>query len=418
MQIVIFEDEAVQRFLPLVHFKPVYALYSGCRTLLEKFRFHLGPDVAFYCHLRRYLQPVFRNSLPVFQPDGDQDRGLLLVNGRLVCDDRAASMMLHNPPAPGQCLMQGDDVVFARVKAGSVAERETGFLPDVIGIEALTAGVERIESDGFTLLTNIWDPVALHPGELEREAGTLELGRSFGEVSPRAALENPENVYIGEGAKIKPGAVLDAEKGFVYVSPGAVVEPQAVLAQNIFLGESAVVRTGANLHSCVTIGKMSRIGGEVEDSVVEPYANKQHDGFLGHSYISSWCNLGAGSNTSDLRNNYGKVKIILDGKEVQTGEQFLGLLMGEHAKCSINSMFNTGTVAGTSANIFDSGFPAKSIPSFSWSIPGKGFQNYDTQKALETARMVMARRNVGMSQAYEEMFRYVAALEQGRKMPV
>ena len=417
MQIVIFEDEKVNRFGPLVHFKPVYSLFTGCRTLLEKFRFHLGSRAAFSCHIRRYLQPVFHEKLPLFQPSGERNQDLLLVNGRLLCNERAASIMLDSPPAHGQCLVQDGEVIFARVNAGNIAAPDMA-LPDVIDTGALSAELEAVGLDGLKLFRNIWDPVALHPGELEREAKTLELGNLLGEISSRAALENRDNIYVGEGAKVKPGAVLDAESGFVYVGPGAVVESQAVLAGNIFLDRAAVVKTGGNLHSNVAIGSFSKVGGEVEDSVVEPYANKQHEGFLGHSYISSWCNLGAGSNTSDLRNDYGKVKIILDDKVVQTGEQFLGLLMGEHTKCSINSMFNTGTVAGTSANIFGNGFPPKNIPSFSWGGPGPGFQHYDVEKALETARVVMGRRGVEMSGEYESMFRYVAALEQVRKIPV
>lgn len=407
MHIVIFEDEAVHRFRPLVHFKPVYGLSVGCRTILQKFRFHL-PNIAFSCHLRRYLEPFYREHLPVFRHTGDLERDILLVNGRLLCDKKAADIMLHDPPAPGQCLLQGDDLVFARVKAALVAvPGETP--PDYIDTKRLAGESEIITSDGFRLLQNIWDPVVLHPGELEREAETLDLGKISGRVSPRAGLENPGNISVGEGAVIKPGAVLDAEEGFIHVSPGTVVEPQAVLVRNVFLDGSARVKTGANLHNNVSIGKFSKVGGEIENSIVESYANKQHEGFLGHSYISSWCNLGAGTNTSDLKNNYGKIGLIIDGKEMQTGEQFLGLLMGEHTKCSISSMFNTGTVAGASANIFCSGFPPKYVPSFSWGDPGSGFQRYDIDKALETARIVMARRNIGMSPAYEAMFRHVAA---------
>lgn len=417
MQIVIFEDEKVHRLGPLVHFKPVYYLSAGCRTLLGKFRFHLGPHVDFSCHSRKYLQPVYRGMLPLFHPAGDVHEDLLLVNGRLLCDERSASIMLHNPPAPGQCLVQDEEVIFARVNAGNIATQGAA-LPDVIDTAYLSAVCEVIGLEGFKLIRNIWDPVALHPGELEREAGTIELGNLLGEVSSRAALENPQNIYVGKGARVKSGAILDAESGFVYIGSGAVVGSQAVLAENIFLDRFATVKTGGNLHSNVAVGNYAKVGGEIEDSVVESYANKQHEGFLGHSYISSWCNLGAGSNTSDLRNNYGKVKIILDGEKVQTGEQFLGLLMGEHSKCSINSMFDTGTVAGTSANIFGNGFSPKNIPSFSWGGSGQGFQHYAVEKALETARVVMQRRGVEMSAEYEAMFRYVAALEQAKKISV
>ncbi len=158
-----------------------------------------------------------------------------------------------------------------------------------------------------------------------------------------------------------------------------------------------------------------KLGGEVEDSIIEPFANKQHDGFLGHSYISSWCNLGAGTNTSDLKNNYSPIKLLLNGREEMTGLQFLGLLMGDHAKSSINSMFNTGTVVGTGANIFDAGFPPKEVFSFSWG-GSEGFENYEIEKAVDTARKVMERRQVMMSGAYESMFRFVAAMEGTKRL--
>ncbi len=413
MRIVIFEDEHVSRFLPLLHFKPVYMLTTGFKTLYEKFYARLGGETALSCHLRRYLEPVYRQTLPIFYPhNGSAD--ILLVNGRLLCDEASVDIMTVNLPEPGQCLMQGDDMVFARISSEAKHIR-TELASDLIDTDALLSGGERIDVEGFTLLKNIWDPVALHPLELLRDAESITLGAVLGEVSSHAALENPDTIFVAEGAQIKPGAVLDAGSGFIAVSSGAVIEPQSVLTDNVFIGPSARVRTGTNLHDNVSVGSYSKAGGEIEDSIIESYANKQHEGFLGHSYLSSWCNLGAGTNTSDLRNDYGRVSIVHGEDKVQTGLQFLGLIMGEHTRCSINTMFNTGTVAGTSANIFGSGFPRKQIPSFSWGGAEHGFEPYDIEKAIETARVVMARRNVILSPEYEAMFRYIASVELGGK---
>ncbi len=414
MEIVVFEDAAVRRLRPLVDLKPVYGLHAGCRSLLQKFRFYLGPHARLTCHLRRYLEPFYRDHLCVFRASGDPRRDILLVNGRLLCDARAASLMLEDPPSPGQCLVQDGEMVFARVSEALFVPRGES-VPDLIDTDSIMAGTQTVAVDGFPMIANLWDLVTLQPVELQRDARTLGLGKITGAVSPEAVLVNPGNICVGEGALVKPGAVLDAEDGFVYVSPGAVVEPQAVLSGNVFLGVSAKAKTGARIYNNVAIGNFSKAGGEIEDSVLESFSNKQHDGFLGHSYISSWCNLGAGTNTSDLRNNYGKVSLVIDGEQVCTGEQFLGLLMGEHSKCSINSMFNTGTIAGTSANIFGAGFPPKNIPSFSWGGAGEGFTPYDVEKAVATARAVMARRNVRMNAAYESMFRYVESLERAAK---
>jgi UDP-N-acetylglucosamine diphosphorylase/glucosamine-1-phosphate N-acetyltransferase len=187
-----------------------------------------------------------------------------------------------------------------------------------------------------------------------------------------------------------------------------VVEPVALLMENVYIAPGARVKSGARIYSNVCIGGGAKAGGEIEDSIMEPFSNKQHDGFLGHSYISSWCNLGAGTDTSDLKNNYSPVSIETAHGKMATGQQFLGLLMGEHSKCSIGTRFNTGTVVGISSNIFGNGMPAKYVPSFSWGDGNPGTARYEADKAVETARKVMARRKVEMSAAYEAMFRAVA----------
>ncbi|MFN3394901.1 MAG: transferase, partial [Candidatus Thermochlorobacter sp.] len=176
------------------------------------------------------------------------------------------------------------------------------------------------------------------------------------------------------------------------------------LMNYVMIGQGATVKISAKLYDYVYIGAFSKVGGEVESSIIERYANKQHEGFLGHSYISSWCNLGADTNTSDLKNNYSTIRMNVGGKEIDTKMQFLGLIMGEHSKCGINTMFNTGTVVGMSSNIFGAGFPPKTIGSFQWG-GAEGFVRYDLDKALEVARTVMKRRNVQLTPEYETLFR-------------
>jgi len=182
---------------------------------------------------------------------------------------------------------------------------------------------------------------------------------------------------------------------------------------SVYLAPWSKANIGAKIYSNVAVGLASKVGGEVEDSIIEPFANKQHDGFLGHSYLSSWCNLGAGTNTSDLKNNYSKIVLDMGSHKVLTDLQFLGLIMGDHSKSSINSMFNTGTIVGTSANVFGEGFPPKYIPSFSWAGSAAGIEPYELDKAVGTARKVMERRRVSMSLSYEAMFRFLALREQG-----
>ncbi len=406
MQILVFEDQRVQELKPLVNLKPVYGLSTGFRTLQEKLERFLGERVTLTYHLRRYLAPSYAEAHPDAVVNSLRESEVLLVNGRLVCNEAVAQLIVEGSLESGKAYMQDGDLLFARLPAALLAT-DGGLMADLIDTDLLASKLVTEPVTGFRVIRNIWDVIAFHTEELLCDAETLELGRIEGEVHSSAILVNRSNIYVAPGAVIRAGAVLDATEGFIAVGAGAVVEPQAVLMQNVFLAPCSKVKIGAKIYSNVAVGTLSRVGGEVEDSLIEPFVNKQHDGFLGHSYISSWCNLGAGTNTSDLKNNYSRITLKFNGREQMTGLQFLGLLMGEHSKCSINSMFNTGTVVGTGANIFGDGFPPKEVPSFSWG-GCDGFVPYDIEKAVETARKVMERRQVVMSSAYESMFRFFA----------
>jgi len=410
MQIVVFEDTRVLALKPLVNLKPVYGLYSGFRSLQEKFEYLTRGRVKLSYHLRRYLAPFFAEQHPECLVNRLEESDVLLVNGRIVCDEAAARVISEGAFDAGKAYMQGETLLFARVNSSLLLSADKGLLPDLVDTSRLAEQLVPETVTGFRVIENLWDAVAFHADELLLDAETLELGRIEGDVHPSVAIVNRSNIYVGQGAVIRAGAVLDADDGFVAVGSGAIVEPQAVLMQNVVLAPWSRVKIGAKVFSNVSVGMASKVGGEVEDSLIEPFANKQHDGFLGHSYLSSWCNLGAGTNTSDLKNNYSQIKVSINGQFHKTGLQFLGLLMGDHSKSSINSMFNTGTVVGTGANIFGGGFPPKEVPSFSWGGSG-GFEHYDVEKAVETAMRVMARRKVPMSSAYESMFRFVAQSE-------
>lgn len=412
MQIIIFEDGGVQRLAPLVHLKPVFMLCTGASSLLERFVRHVGVSGELKSYVRNYLRPWYRRELKLFDPADERDDDILLVNGRLLADREAARVLVASPPEPGTSLLQEGDLVAARLTAMTATDREAVFR-DVVDIRELMSRTTHCEVSGLTLLHYPWDLVRYHPQQMARQAPDVFQEGVDGTVGRGACLVDRERICVGKGAVVKPGAVLDPGDGYIVIGPGAVVEHQAVLTGSVVVAEGARVRPAARIGGNVYIGRGSKVGGEVEDSVMEPFCNKQHDGFLGHSYISSWCNLGAGTTTSDLRNDYRPVRVRHEGGVQETGMQFLGLLMGEHSKASIGSMFNTGTIAGTSSNIFGTGFPPKSVPSFSWGGAADGFVPYDIDRAVETARLVMARRNVDMNRDYETMFRYVAARAQG-----
>ncbi|ACF46863.1 conserved hypothetical protein [Prosthecochloris aestuarii DSM 271] len=415
MQIVIFEDETAYSLTPLSDLKPVVALCTGAGSLLDKLLFHTAGYSHPLFHVRSYLRPFYRNRLSLFEQASSPDQDLLLINGRLLFSAEAARLCMETPLSPGSSVLQGGDLIVSRVAAG-VVTRQDGTLPDCIDTAEICSKTAVSEVSGFSLITRLWDVIDFHEKQLQRDAGMFPLGRIDGCIEEGAHLINRERISVARGAVVRPGAVIDASEGFVALGCGAVVEPQAVVAANVVIGDGARVKMGARIYNNVSIGCSSKAGGEIEDSIMESYANKQHDGFLGHSYISSWCNLGAGTNTSDLRNDYKKVKLHIDGSETDTGMQFLGLLMGEHSKAAINTMFNTGTIVGTSSNVFGAGFPPKSIPSFAWGGGASGVVPYDIDRAVETARVVMGRRNIGMDDLYETMFRFVASRSLGERV--
>ena len=413
MQPIIAEETGIETFQALISLKPVYALTVGCRTLYEKFIHAAAGCTPLTWHMRSRIAPLWAEQHPGHTINQATESDLLLINGRILADADGIRQLLDEPPPPGTICMQEGAFIAARLTATQLCGHGNTQLPELIDTSQLHPQLRTEHRTGYRLLNGIWELIAAHPDELRRDAETLPLGLHEGERHPSVIMVNPGAIHIGAGARIHPGAILDATEGFISIGAGATVEHQALLANNIVLAPHARIRATARIYSNVSIGSQSKIGGEVEDSIIEACANKQHDGFLGHSYLSSWCNLGAGTTTSDLRNNYSLIKLRIGTKQYETGMQFLGLLIGEHAKSAINTSFNTGTIAGMASNIFGSGFPPRQIPPFSWGGSDHA-EPCDTDKATETARTVMARRGITMTKHYETLFRLAASLETSR----
>lgn len=218
----------------------------------------------------------------------------------------------------------------------------------------------------------------------------------------------PANIFVAEGAVVEAGAILNASTGPVFIGPGARVECGAILKGPVAICEKATVKMGARVSEATTIGPLCKVGGEIMNSIFHSYSNKAHDGFVGNSVIGQWCNLGADTNTSNLKNNYSRIRLRdwLSGETIDTGIQFFGTVMGDHSKTAINTMLNTGTICGVSANIFTSGFPPKYIPSFSW-LGDEGQTTYRLEKALEAMSAMMGRRDIELSDTYRKMIEHL-----------
>jgi UDP-N-acetylglucosamine diphosphorylase/glucosamine-1-phosphate N-acetyltransferase len=254
-----------------------------------------------------------------------------------------------------------------------------------------------VEETPFIKISNLCDLFTKNAQAIEEDFGLLTKERESQPISDTNRVIGAENIFIEEGANVE-FAILNASKGPIYIGKNAQVMEGAMIRGPFALCDHAIVKMGAKIYGGTTIGPHSKVAGEVSNAILMGYSNKAHDGYLGNSVLGEWCNIGADSNTSNLKNNYTEVKLWNYEAErfLPTGVQFCGLILGDHSKCGINTMFNTGTVIGVSANIFGAGFPRNFIPSFSWG-GSSGYSTYTINKAFETAEKAMIRRNLTLT---------------------
>jgi UDP-N-acetylglucosamine diphosphorylase/glucosamine-1-phosphate N-acetyltransferase len=406
--ICVFEDTAYRNLLPLVYLRVTSDLRCGIMTLREKIE-RIYPGVPLSLHCREYLADLVREQNLGVPVNNVQGKSCLFVNGRVVADK---SLPQGIPlEGPDVTYVSGETVVAARV-SGNTLDSLRRNLPETIGPEHFEK-TPRTEVQ-VHLIRYPWDLVNRNGDEIVADFARLTAGekdKMRGLVYEGAHLVNKNNLFLGDGTQIKPGTVLDAESGPIYIGKNVTVFPNATIEGPAYVGDGCMIKIGAKIYENTSIGEKSRVGGEVEESIIHSHSNKQHDGFLGHSYIGKWVNLGADTNNSDLKNNYGNVRVVINGESIDTGSPFVGLTMGDHSKSGINTMFNTGTIVGVSSNVFGSGFPPKAVPSFAWG-GAEGMTTYRIDKSLEVAKRVMARRKVNLSAVEENVIRKVFELTQ------
>jgi UDP-N-acetylglucosamine diphosphorylase/glucosamine-1-phosphate N-acetyltransferase len=262
-------------------------------------------------------------------------------------------------------------------------------------------------NEEFIIIQNLWDIFSMNDKILRADFEIITKNRESLNVSNSNNIIGKGNIFLDARAKVE-GAIINVGTGPVYIGKDAEVMEGSVIRGPFALCEGSSLKLGTKIYGATTVGPHSKVGGEINNTVFFGYSNKAHDGFIGNSVVGEWCNIGAGTNNSNLKNNYAPVKLYNYPKSrfVQTGLQFCGLFMGDHSKCGINTMFNTGTVVGFSANIYGAGFPRNFIPSFSWG-GAAGFEIYQAEKAIETAEIVFGRRNLKLSQVEKDIFHQV-----------
>ncbi len=369
MNIVLFDDPNIREdLMPFTLTRPVGNLRVGILTLDQKWSHYSGGPCSFF------TEPYLREKYPA-SPAADA----LHINGALCPDDQLWNAI--KSLSAGESLMEGDRLLAVN---GSQPKR--------------TANAKNF-SGTAVWIDQVWKIFQHNGSQLRADFSRLTAGKKSQPITdPHTRVYQPENIFLEEGVQLH-ACVLNASTGPIYLGRNAQVQEGAVIRGPFSLGEGAVVNMGAKVRGDTTVGPHCKVGGEISNAVLYGFSNKAHDGFLGNSVIGEWCNLGADTNTSNLKNNYEDVKLWNYRKRgfVRTGQMFCGLMMGDHSKCGINTMFNTGTVIGVSANVFGDGYPRNFIPSFAWG-GASGFSTFQLPKVFETATRVMERRQVVLSE--------------------
>jgi len=381
MNYILFDGTVRNALLPFTFTRPVADIRIGILTIREKWEKYLGTTTTSLTE--EYLMEKF----PMVEMEQN-----IMINASFLPNPILVDMV--------QNLNSKEAILFG--------EEIIAFYTNDTQEEVDFDEYELIEYEGEVLrIENTWDIFAKNDAAIREDFELLTEDRSSQPIPKSVNVISPENIFIEEGAKLE-FVTLNASTGPIYIGRNAEIMEGSVIRGPFALCEEAQVKLATKVYGATTVGPHCRIGGEVNNSVLFGYSNKGHDGFLGNSVLGEWCNIGADSNNSNLKNNYEEVRLWSYETEgfAKTGLQFCGLMMGDHSKCGINTMFNTGTVVGVSTNIFGSGFPRNFVPSFSWG-GASGFTTYITNKAFDTAKIVMSRRHVEFSEEDAKILEHV-----------
>lgn len=370
-----------ENLFPFTFTRPVGAIRVGILTIHEKWSKWLKTPVSF--HTEAYLGKKFPCTA---SSENVVISASFLPNAALV--KAVQSLKL------GEALVNGEELI----AYASTEIQDVNALSDF----------KTIEFSGDVLtIKHTWDIFSKNGEALQADFDVMTAGRKSQPISATNTVINPENIFLEEGAKVEC-SILNAATGPIYIGKDAEIMEGCIIRGAMALCDDAIMKMGSKIYGPSTFGPKCKVGGEINNAVLFANSSKGHEGYLGNSVLGEWCNLGADTNTSNLKNNYTEVRLWDYQTEgfAKTGLQFCGLMMGDHSKCGINTMFNTGTVIGVNANIFGSGFPRNFVPSYSWG-GAAGFTEYRTNKAFEVAKVVMARRNVEFDDIEKELLEEV-----------
>lgn len=388
MNCILFDDVSFTNLLPLTFTRPVSEIRVGILKISEKWQKHLSENVSF----------LTEDYLSVKYPAKITDENFL-INGAILPNE--VIIKLIRSLKIGQVLKKGNIIIAANLNADQTSKFNVN---EISQFEIIDTPIS------FGKINFPWDIFTNNDTAINEDFELLTKGRKSNPISNTNQVSFPERIFLEEGATVD-FSILNAQYGPIYIGKDAEIMEGCMIRGPLALCEHAVLKMGTKIYGATTIGPYCKVGGEINNSVLFSYSSKAHDGFLGNSVLGEWCNLGADTNNSNLKNNYAQVKVWNYGKErfIDTGLQFCGLIMGDHSKTAIGTMFNTGSVVGVNTNIFGAGFPRNFVPSFSWGGPG-GFTTFGIEKAYEVARIVMKRRNLQLTDIDEKILKKVFEL--------
>jgi len=381
MNYILFDGPSRNQLLPFTYTRPVADLRIGILTIREKWEKYLGSTTT------TVTEDYLSEKYPMVEMETN-----VMINASYLPNFELVELI--KGLEENQAIFKDEDVIAFFTKEA----QEDIDLSTYDAIEYNEA-ILKVE---YT-----WDIFSKNGEAIQEDFDLLTNNRKSQPIPSSNNCISAENIFIEEGVKLE-FATLNASSGPIYIGKDAEIMEGSIVRGPLALCNNATIKLGAKIYGPTTVGPFSKVGGEVNNSVLFGYSNKGHDGFLGNSVLGEWCNLGADTNNSNLKNNYAEVRLWSYDTEgfAKTGLQFCGLMMGDHSKCGINTMFNTGTVVGVSANIFGSGFPRNFVPSFSWGGSG-GFTTYLTKKAFEVAQVVMSRRKIEFTEQDEAILEQV-----------
>ncbi len=403
MNICIFEDDKYKNFLPLTYLRAIFDLRCGIMKLRQKIAY-LFSNHSIYYIIREELVPYYRERFPDRNfnqiPAGDT----LFINGGVLFD----SDVYQEIASLKEGVLMNEKVLIA-VRTKLKESQKLTFSDLKRKIKDIDNHL--IKHTKVSSLNYIWELVSNNAKEIERDFSRIIKKRSnhlLEHTGPRSYFIKEKNIFIGKHVIIKPGTVFDANEGPIFIDDNAEIMANSTIIGPVYIGKHSKVKVGAKIYEGTSMGKVCKLGGEVEETIIQAYSNKQHDGFLGHSYLGEWVNIGADTNNSDLKNTYKNVKVYFypEDRKIDSGSKFVGLIMGDHSKCGINSMFNTGCIVGIGCNLYSAELISDFIPSFAWGT-ANSLVEYKFDKFLETAEVVKNRRNLSLLSSEKILLKHI-----------